>query len=295
VSGSRRIKDSSGSRSLASQFANKTVPFGLPGAWSIESVIPHGQELVCVAPQTPLNQVKTLMTLHGLSQVPVLKNKRKDLVGTITWRSLAAYDSEGKSYARQAMVAGRSPRADVGELLMHHIQSIIDYDFIYVKNQDDEYIGIVTTTDLARTFLEISGPFMKLSEVEMRLRDLLRPLPFEDVRRSIVLPTKGSARGETSSEVTQVDDMTIGQYRVALENKTIWDAVGLPYDRAAILANLQVVNTARNAVMHFRPDPLPGEQSLAIDQALNWLRQCSDRASSGVSPSVSAEIDTTSK
>lgn len=265
------------SRDFASVFVNKVVPFGIPGSWSIESVIPAGQELISVRPETPLNQVKTKMTLHGLSQMPVLKNKGKHLEGTVTWRSLSSYGSEGKSTARQAILPGRAPRAHEGDLLMEHIQSIIEYDFIYVKNRREEYVGIVTTTDLAVKFLEISGPFMKLSEVEMRLRDLLRPLPFEDLLAATVPVLESPTRLQQTRQIANVDDMSIGQYRIALEDRAIWDALDLPYDRSAILANMQIVNAARNAVMHFRPEPLAAEQSRAIDQALNWLRQCAER------------------
>lgn len=261
-----------------SEFVNKAVPFGLPGSWRIESVIPAGQELIYVGPDASLNEVKTKMTLHGLSQLPVLKNKRKHLIGTVTWRSLAAYNSEGKSSAKQVMLPGRRYKADEGDLLMDHIQSIIENDFIYVKSKRGEYVGIVTTTDLALAFLDIAGPFMKLSEIETRLRDLLRPLPFEDLVAAAVPAPNSDVPGCGPREVADIDDMSIGQYRIALENKAIWAALDMPYERAPILENLKLVNAARNAVMHFRPGGLAAEQTRAIDQALNWLRQCTDRA-----------------
>lgn len=274
--------DPMGLRTVVAEYSPKSVHFGSPGAWRIGSVIPPHQNLIHVGPRTSLNQVKTKLTMSGLSQVPVLKNNRSHLIGTVTWRSLASYGSEGVTHAQQAIVPGRVPKADFNDLLMDRIQEIIDYDYIYVKKQEI-YMGIVTTTDLARTFLAVSGPFMKLREVETHLRELLRKLPIEKVRSAAGPIPDGFSQDGASRQIDSIDDMSFGQYRSIFQDRDLWAEMALPYDRRAVLDNLRDVNRARNAVMHFRPEPLAPEQAWAIDQALNWLRECSNAKS--VTPS----------
>ena len=54
------------------------------------------------------------------------------------------------------------------------IQEIEDRDYIVVKDSNDEIIGIVTASDLARRFERFSRTFAHLGEIDLRLRNCFR-------------------------------------------------------------------------------------------------------------------------
>lgn len=264
---------------LASGLASR----GVLDSWRIDSVISRDYEFTSVVPDTSLKEVKTLMIVRDFSQIPVLSKNRRTLEGSVTWKSLARYRNEGMSVAREVMMRGAQD-AKIDDPLLDHIPAIISDEFIYVKDNHDEYVAIVTTTDLAESFLKVSGPFMKLREVEISLRALLHPLHIDSIQSSLRPTPEGR-------EINSVEDLTFGQYREVLESNDNWTAIGLPFDRKTILKNLQAVNEVRNNVMHFRPKPLESSQSIVIDQCLNWLRECSMRwPSTGLSAQSEEQI-----
>jgi CBS domain-containing protein len=222
--------------------------------------------LTYVEPDASLIEVKTLMVARDFSQIPVLSKDRRNLKGSVTWKSLARFRTEGMSVAREVMVHG-GHTAKLGDPLMDHIRNIIHDEFIYVRNDQNQYVAVVTTTDLAQSFSEVSGPFMNLREIEMRIRVLIDRLPIELVR-STVEPLL------EPREINSAADLMFGQYVMVLESEQNWTAIGLPFDRKTIVKNLREVNTVRNKIMHFRPEPLKLSESIVVDSCLNWLREC---------------------
>jgi CBS domain-containing protein len=234
--------------------------------WPISSVLDVERQLTFVGKDTSLAKVETLMVMHNFSQIPVLSNSKRELYGSVTWKSLARWPSSREdSTAKQAMdTDNHTVRSS--DNLIDHIGLIIVNEFVYIQSPSNEYVGILTSTDLAESFLATSGPFIKIGEIEHRIRLLVDQLPLP-VIQGAKLPS------DIQRDVGGASDLTFGEYIRILEDEINWNQIGLAFDRATIVNNLRAVNEIRNDVMHFRPNPLDPQMVEAIDWCLNWLRE----------------------
>lgn len=232
--------------------------------WPISSVVDIERKLIFAKPDDKLIAVKTLMLLHDISQVPVLDRGGRDLLGSITWRSLAQCEEPlDGAIARRAMET-RNPVAHSDDDLLDHIGTIVRYEYLYIRDPKNVIVGILTATDLAESFHNAAGSFIKIGEIENRIRLIIDQLP---------LPVIEAARAPSSTRsVNSASDLSFGEYVRILENPELWSQLALPFDRALIVENLKSVNAIRNDVMHFRPGKLDVQMIEAIDRCLNWIR-----------------------
>jgi hypothetical protein len=241
---------------------------GLDVGWPISSVLNIDRGLVDAGPDDSLLTVETRMVLQDLSQIPVLSRARRELYGAVTWKSIAQCPGpRSEATAKQAMQEN-IPTARSSDSLLDHIETIIENEFLLIRDPTNVYVGILTTTDLADSFQATSGPFVKIGEIERRLRILVNQLPLPAIQQA-KLPT------DSAREIGSSSDLNFGEYVRVLQNQDNWNKLGLAFDRATIIRNLEAVNEVRNDVMHFRPTPPEteiNEANDAIDQCLNWLR-----------------------
>lgn len=233
--------------------------------WPISSVLDVEKELVGVGADDPLPVVETLMIMNDFSQIPVLSKSRRDLYGSVTWQSIARRRGDRSTATARQVMEPDSQTARSDDNLLDHIARIIEYEYLYIRDPSNTYVGILTATDLAESFLQISGPFIKIGEIEHRIRVVVNQLP---------LPALQQARQarETAREVNSASDLTFGEYVRILENPENWAQLRLPFDRVTVVQNLREVNEVRNDVMHFKPSPFDSQMTDAIDKCLNWLR-----------------------
>lgn len=232
--------------------------------WPISSVLDVERELVAVGPDESLRVIETLMILNDFSQIPVMNKSRRDLYGSVTWQSIARWSGDrAQATAKQVMERdGQTARSS--DSLLLHINRIVDHEYLYIQDPTGLFVGILTATDLAEGFLATAGPFIKLGEVENRLRALVNLLPLPVIQQAESHPA-GKA-------IKSASDLMFGQYVAILEKIENWDQLGLPYDRVTMIDNLRAVNQVRNEVMHFRLTELDSPSVDAIDKCLNLLR-----------------------
>jgi CBS domain-containing protein len=204
-----------------------------------------------VRPNSTFEEAITKLLLNDFSQLAVLSGTRT-IRGAVTWRSIA-----------QAM--HHKPSADFADAIDPNVE-VVAYDrdlfdilpllqkrqFVFVKNESNEIAGIVTTADVTERYGEMATPFFQLGELDQTLRWILS----HSVNLAIVqrLCNKPNA---------SFDQLSIGDYQRALENKEVWESIGWPLDRHAFIARLEEIRLIRNKVMHFHPDPVPAD---AVDK-----------------------------
>lgn len=220
--------------------------------------------LYYVGPSWSLDKVETLMVMREFSQVPILTGKRDHLKGTVTWASIAAARRGGSAKtADEAKVEGYFV-AESSADLMDLVPRIIEDEFIYFRDPDGVVVGILTASDLADAFQVNAGPYIKIGEIEARVRQALDRLPVPTLRKYL----KDSNRDEFGG----ASDMTFGEYVKALKDEGVWQELEFPFDQASCVNTLEKVRVVRNDVMHFG-DPISEGSLGAIAQTLNWLRQ----------------------
>ncbi|AHC27905.1 hypothetical protein TS71_09155 [Mycolicibacterium neoaurum] len=234
-------------------------------AWFVSSLLDPERDLISVGPEASLSTVETLMVMHDFSQIPVMNASHRKLYGSVTWKSIARWNGDkSQATARQVMEKdGQTARSSDGLLL--HINRIIENDFLYIEDPTGVYVGILTATDLAEGFHATAGSFIKIGEIENRLRALVSQLPLSAIQTAAE-STHATRLIETAA------DLSFGQYVAVLGKDDNWNQLALPFDRKTVVENLREVNAVRNDVMHFRPTDLDSQDVEAIDKCLNWLR-----------------------
>ncbi|MDE2979213.1 MAG: CBS domain-containing protein [Acidobacteriota bacterium] len=215
-----------------------------------------------VDPDSPLEAATTLMLLNDYSQLPVTKNRRK-IQGMISWKSIGSRLSSGVecSLVRHCVnpevkeVRLRSPLLDA-------VADIATHGYTLVR-ADGEIVGIVTTSDLSREFLELASPFLLIGEIERYLH-ILAHGRFTREELQAVLPGGLTASGTA--------DLTLGGYCRLLQNPEHWEKLHLRFSRGEFIRRLEEVRNIRNDVVHFRPDGLAPENLQVLQGLVAFLR-----------------------
>lgn len=209
------------------------------------------------------------MLMSDFSQIPVMDKSRRKLHGTVTWKSIARSRASGHTEARakDVMTVGGHV-AESADNLMDLVPTILANDFIYFRSRENIIVGIVTATDLAATFQNSTGLFVRIGEIESLLRQILDQLSLPDLESSLDKSIPREDFGGAS-------DMTFGEYIRVLENPKHWSALGLGLDRKTCVASLKEVLDLRNDIMHFRARAEDIDSAAAVLGCLKWLTAAS--------------------
>lgn len=239
---------------------------GLP----VSSVAADAPELIWVRAEASLREVETLMIMSDFSQIPVMNASRRELRGTVTWKSIARSRANGKgdATAKDVMAVGGRV-AESSDNLMDLVPSILAEDFIYFRNREKEIVGIVTATDLAATFQNSTGLFVRIGEIESRLRLILDQLPLPELQAVLDENIK-------RDHFRGASDMTFGEYIRVLEKQERWDALKMGLDRKACIQNLKKIAELRNEIMHFRSGAEQEDDEKHVLSCLKWLKAVSE-------------------
>jgi restriction system protein len=212
-----------------------------------------------------LERAQSLMMRKDYSQLAVQSGPR-DLRGAISWESIAqAKIRKPDAGLRDAIF---TPEViGINDDLLARIPMIVDASFVFVRAQDRQISGIVTTADLSVEFATLAKPFFLLAEVERRLRRLIN----EHFNTSEIAAIVDPADAERSA--VSASNLTIGECVRLLEEPDRWKRLGWALDRVVFIEELHDIRLIRNEVMHFSPDPLDEEQIHKIELFLRLLRK----------------------
>lgn len=242
------VQVDAGSGVVASAIEDPTYRIGkLPAA---------NQRLFKVAPNSTLGEAVTLMLTNNVSQLPVMTSDR-EVKGMISWSSIGsrlAVENKSDSVSH-FMERHYELGSDIS--IFSAIALIAEHDYVLVRDSEKKISGIVTTSDLSIQFHQLGEPFLLIGEIENHIRLLVANKFSATELKNACDPA------DTEREVSDVSDLTFGEYVRLLEDPRHWDRLALPLDRKTFIDQLKKVRDIRNDVMHFDPDPL-GEDELKI-------------------------------
>lgn len=225
--------------------------------------------LISCGSEMHVSKVRAIMISRDISQIPVLSSDKKTLYGVVTWRSLAQSRVDlSLAVASDAMeTAGHV--ASSSDDFLDLVDTLIAQEYLLYKVPGGRIDGIVTASDLARAFDQAASIYIKLQEIESRLRILLdrSPLPLLQGHLAKNRQEKKGFRGAT--------DMMFGEYLSALRQVEIWEATGIELDHEFCLKLFDRVRDDRNRAMHFAAadDSTPDDDGYeSVTQALRLLR-----------------------
>ncbi|MGW4486150.1 restriction system modified-DNA reader domain-containing protein [Amycolatopsis sp. NPDC004368] len=204
-----------------------------------------------VSPNSTLEEAITKMILNDVSQLAVLNGPR-NLRGAITWQSIAEARHRKPEAALADAVDPSAQALPYDRDLFEVLPVLQERKFVFVLDQTRAVMGVVTTTDVARHYGQLSTPFVQLGELDQTLRWI--------VSRAFDLPT---IRPLCARKITGFDQLTMGDYQNILGSRELWPKLGWPLDREVFTARLDEIRLIRNKVMHFHPDPAPPD---AVDK-----------------------------
>lgn len=200
----------------------------------------------------------TLMLVNDFSQLPVMPSER-EVNGMVSWRSIGRARALGRpcEYVRECMEDTVEIWSDAP--LLEAISLVAKHETVLVRERDKRIVGLVTTSDLSLEFKNLAEPFLLIGEIENHLRRLI------DGRfsREAIDASKNDA--DIEREISDVADLTFGEYIRLLEKPENWNVLSLDLDRRSFCAELNRVRRIRNDVMHFNPDRI-------LDADLETLR-----------------------
>ena len=225
---------------------------GLPPTIRIEVLDAAKNPPVSVKPDAPLNVATTIMQLNDFSQLPVMQSEY-EVEGVVSWKSIGARVllEREREFVCQCMDPAKV--IDIDTPLFDAVNVIQRHDYVLVQDKTNKIMGIVTASDIAQQFAQLSTPFLLVGEIERQLRRLiLGKFTTEQLRAS---QNPGSAK-----LIEGPSDLTLGGYVHLLRKKENWDCLGLSgIDRKKFVERLNEVRKIRNEVMHFSLDDMPPE------------------------------------
>ncbi len=221
---------------------------------------------VSVTPDAPLQEAVTLMLSRGFSQLPVMTTPR-EVKGIVSWQSIGARLGVGMggTHVRDMLDQHQEVRHDAS--IFQVIPVIVAHDYVLVRGSDNSITGIVTASDLSLQFLQLSEPFLLLSEIENQIRQLIAKRFSAEDLAACQDPL------DVEREVAGASDLAFGEYIRLLEKPENWTKSHLPLDRNVFCKQLIAVRDIRNDVMHFDPDGIAPDELDTLREFTRFLQR----------------------
>lgn len=236
----------------------------------LSSLAPEHQRLISATRERPVSAVRTLMLRFDISQIPVLNGKQTQVFGIITWKSIANFQGQLSGARAEDVMTSCTPVADSSDNLLDHVDRIISDEYLLYKDPDNQVRGIITASDLALAYDRESSLFLRLGEIESRLRTALDRSPIPALKRFI------SNNRKTPDPFRGAIDMQFGEYVAALQDSDVWRKSGINLDKESVTNLLDRVRAVRNSTMHFTSssdeDEVDEDSAELITQVLRLLR-----------------------
>ncbi|MDP2355084.1 MAG: CBS domain-containing protein [Beijerinckiaceae bacterium] len=231
------------------------------------------RKVISVNPQDPIETAITLMLAHDYSQLAVMTGPR-ELKGAISWKSIGSRLSQRNELKQVLDAMEVAAEVRDSDSLFEATKTIIQQDYVFVRANDRTITGIVTATDLSEQFQGLSEPFLLLGRIENQIRRM--------IQNAFDVGTLRDACDERDPDrkatLTQVSQLTFGEYQHILEKEANWAKFGFVACRKTFCKELDEVRKLRNEIMHFHPDVIEGrdfEQLRRFSRLLEQLEKLS--------------------
>jgi CBS domain-containing protein len=232
----------------------------------IGSLPAANKALIVISNDAPLTKAITLMLQYDFSQLPVMQGER-NVKGVITWKSIGLKLAMGQKCVSVGDCREEIRIIDSNRTLFEAIPTIVEFGYTLVRNQQDRRItGIITASDLSLQFQALSEPFLLLREIELHIRRILGKKVTESDFQIL------EAAGVSNRKVSQIEELTLGQYIRLFQHPDVWTKLALSIDAAEFVQLLDQVREIRNEVMHFDRDPMTKDQLDTLKRATRFMQ-----------------------
>ena len=139
-------------------------------------------------------------------------------------------------------------------------------------DEDGVFRKILTPKSVAESLYEYSTKYVKINNLENRLKDLITELSKTSVKKCLTTEYKKYSEGVgVEKRVPDLDKLTMMDYQLILNN--LWDSFSSiqHLDKKMMNKLLEDSRNYRNDVMHFRLTDEASEETNPCDQVLKML------------------------
>jgi len=246
----------------------------------VNRVIPEGQAVRWVSPETPAREALAIMKELGFSQLPVKEGAA--VLGLFTYRAFALEAAQiGDSKidiaslpVEEFLEHERPAYARLSDEFSALIEELDMKDCVVVSGPED-LIAILTPMDVLRYLNSVANAYVLIEEIEVSLRVLIRAAtPDLELFKSCIDNALASKykEGEIPS---RLEEMTFDDYIALLRDGRNWahfeTVFGGTRDRTR--GKLEPIRKLRNDVFHFRGEISVGDHE-RLATCRSWLMRC---------------------
>jgi predicted transcriptional regulator len=244
----------------------------------VNRILPEGQVIVRVPPETLVCDALALMKEHGYSQLPVTQGN--SVLGVFTFRAFAlevAQIGNAKvdiqSLSVEEFLDHEKPvYANLTDEFKNLIEVLDEKDYVVVSGSEN-LVAILTPMDVLNYLHSVSDAFVLMEEIELALRFLISfAIPDADIFRICI---ENALKQKNLDIPERLEDFTFGQYVSLLGDGRNWNYFQNTFGgtRERTRAKLEPIRLLRNDVFHFRRE-LQLEDREKLANCRNWLARC---------------------
>lgn len=246
----------------------------------VNRLLPEGQRVCSVPPETPAREALALMRHHGYSQVPVRQGN--SVLGIFSYRAFALESAEISdpkvnvaSLPVEEFLDHEKPTfAQLSDEFRGLIDVLDQRDCVLVSGPEN-LIAILTPMDVLRYLHSVANAFVLIEEIELTLRTLIRAATSGPGTFQTCVERALSQKYEERELPTTPEDLTFDEYIALLRDGRNWPHFEPIFGgtRERIRARLEPIRGLRNDIFHFRRE-LSVEDHERLTTCRDWALRC---------------------
>ena len=238
-----------------------------------ELLVKSARNLVSAVFEDDMKRIISLMLSRNVSMIPIIPGGKQNKA-LIRRKRIWKYMIENQQQLPELdeMQEEPLPTVKVGDSLDDTLEKIRSNSAVLLEDEDGVFRKILTPKSVAESLFEFSTKYVKINNLENRLKDLINELSKASVRKCLTTEyEKYSDRVGVEKRVPDLDKLTMRDYQLILNN--LWDSFSSlqHIDKSMMNKLLEETLIYRNDVMHFRLTDEVSEETNPCDLILKML------------------------
>jgi hypothetical protein len=238
-----------------------------------ELLVKSARNLVSATFQDDMKRMISVMLSHNVSMIPIVRGGKENLA-LIRRKRIWKYMIENQQKLPEIDEMKEKPLPDVklGDPLEDTLDKISSNSAVLLADEDGVFRKILTPKSVAESLYEYSTKYVKINNLENRLKDLINGLSKASVKKCLTTEYQKYSNGVgVEKRVPDLDKLTMMDYQLILNN--LWDSFSTiqHLDKKTMNRLLEDSRNYRNDVMHFRLTDEVTEETNPCEQLLKML------------------------
>ena len=236
-------------------------------------LVKYARKLVYASLSVDIKQINTLMISNNVSMIPIIpggKQNKALIRRKRIWKYMI--ENQQKLPELDEMQEEPLPTVKVGDSLDDTLEKIRSNSAVLLEDEDGVFRKILTPKSVAESLFEFSTKYVKINNLENRLKELINGLSIESVNECLTTEYKKFSDGVgVEKPVPDLDKLTMMDYQLIFNN--LWDSFSSlqHLDKSMMNKLLEETRIYRNDVMHFRLTDEVTEATNPCDLILKML------------------------